>query len=192
MGDHEPDRPRRGARTRIEALQAAGLVVAFLAFGVGWAALEGQASPSAAVYPPPAVGSGSGSDAAEIWLVDGFNVLHAGVLGGRDRSDWWTRDRREELLARAAGFDDPRAEVWVVFDGPHPAPESHGAGCGRVRGVFAPSADDWLLAQVRERPEPARLRVVTADRRLAGRLRHRGARVVSPAAFLSRCTPAPG
>jgi rRNA-processing protein FCF1 len=54
--------------------------------------------------------------------------------------------------------------------------------------VFAPSADDWLLARVREEDDPTRVVVVTADRKVAGRARQRGARVVSPRDFLERCS----
>ena len=57
---------------------------------------------------------------------------------------------------------------------------------GRVRSVFAPSADEWLLARIRER-DPAQVALVTADRRLAARARDRGVEVVAPAAFLARC-----
>ncbi|MCH7891712.1 MAG: hypothetical protein IH921_09435, partial [Gemmatimonadetes bacterium] len=86
-----------------------------------------------------------------IWLVDGFNVLHASVLGGRDRSRWWSASHRTELLGRIREFDDPGAEIWVVFDGPgadsqastSPAEDSSHAW---VQTVFAPSADDWLVS----------------------------------------------
>ena len=121
-----------------------------------------------------------------LWLVDGFNVLHAGVLHGRDRAQWWTEPRREQLVAIAARFDDAEAEIWIVFDGSGPeAPAEPPAS--RVRQVFAPSADDWLVAKVRASETPACLAVVTADRAVAGRARHRGAQVVSPRSFLARC-----
>lgn len=147
----------------------------------------------------------------EIWLVDGFNVLHSGLLGGRDRANWWTEPRRRELLARADRFDGlagGRAQLWVVFDGdrdpdPQPAdaagddPPSDAAGGAptgtrtaapaAVRRVFAPSADAWLVDRVRRAEQPERHTVVTADRQVAGRVRARGARVVSPRAFLARC-----
>ncbi len=121
-----------------------------------------------------------------LWLVDGFNVLHAGLLRGRDRGRWWRQEERRRLLELAARFDDPGAELWVVFDGDRPA----GGGAevdARVRVVFAPSADDWLLARLRQAPPPGRAVVVTRDKRLADRSRHRGARVVSPREFLARC-----
>ncbi len=162
---------------------------------------------------------------ASVWLVDGFNVLHAGVLKGRDRREWWTAPVRERLLALAAGFDDPTAELWIAFDGPAPVAPARKAGASRprseaqpseggppqgkaaqrprsqaqpseggplqdvrVRAVFAASADDWLVTRVRRAEDPARFAVVTCDRQVADRVRHRGARVVSPREFLARCT----
>jgi hypothetical protein len=120
----------------------------------------------------------------ELWLVDGFNVVQVALLGGRDREAWWSAERRQELLTRAAGLAASGARVEVVFDGARPAPDAESPG---PREVFAESADAWLLARVRAEPDPARVAVVTADRRLAGRVRHRGARVVGPAEFLRRC-----
>jgi predicted RNA-binding protein with PIN domain len=140
------------------------------------------------VYPPPVVEDRN--EAPSTWLLDGFNVLHAGPLGGRDRAEWWTEPRRSELLEIASRFDDPRAEIWVVFDGPRPeAPgvSAEGPPSPRLERVFAPSADEWLLARVREAEDPGRVAVVTSDRKLAERARHRGARVYSPRAFLDRC-----
>ncbi len=142
---------------------------------------------------------------ASVWLVDGFNVLHAGVLKGRNRREWWTAPVRERLLALAAGFDDPTAELWIAFDGPAPVAPARKAGASRprseaqpseggplqdvrVRAVFAASADDWLVTRVRRAEDPARFAVVTCDRQVADRVRHRGARVVSPREFLARCT----
>ena len=113
-------------------------------------------------------------------------MLHAGVLHGRDRAQWWTEPRREELVALAERFDDAEAEIWIVFDGSGPEAPAE-APASRVRQVFAPSADDWLLAKVRASEAPACLAVVTADRAVAGRARHRGAQVVSPRSFLARC-----
>jgi hypothetical protein len=141
----------------------------------------------AAGYPGSAV-EASGDEGVRVWLVDGFNVLHAGVLRGRDRAQWWREDRRAALLERARRFRPARggAEVCVVFDGSGPpAPGEVREGGPGV--VFAPSADEWLLERVRSDPDPARLAVVTSDRRLAERARRRGARVVSPLAFLARC-----
>lgn len=157
--------------------QTGWVVAGVLAFGLGWAGAGSLAR--AGTYTPAPV-------ADERWLVDGFNVLHAGVLRGNDRRGWWREDVRARLLARVAAFEDAAAELWVVFDGPGPGGEAERAS-ERPRVVFAPSADEWLLAAVRETPEPSSVVVVTADRQLADRARHRGARVVSPRAFLARC-----
>jgi rRNA-processing protein FCF1 len=59
-----------------------------------------------------------------------------------------------------------------------------------VQVVFAPSADDWLLREVRSAENPSRVVVVTADRSLGDRARHAGASVVSPRDFLARCDTA--
>ena len=147
--------------------------------------------------------SGEEPSNPSIWLVDGFNVLHAGILRGRDRGRWWQASERHRLLELARRFDDPEAQVWVVFDGPHPpeepeeaeasgGPPEEGEASGqpskeRVQVVFAPSADEWLLARLRAAPAPERTVVVTRDRRLADRCRHRGARVASPREFLAHC-----
>jgi hypothetical protein len=172
-------------------LESLLVVSGFAGFGFAWAGLERRdaAHPD---YPPPFMEAAPPTPS--LWLVDGFNVLHAGVLRGRDRAQWWTEPRREQLVALAERFDDADAEIWIVFDGskaaqrPRTMPEPAGeAPAGRVRRFFAPSADEWLLATVRASETPACLAVVTADRAVAGRARHRGAQVVSPRAFLSRC-----
>ena len=120
----------------------------------------------------------------ELWLVDGFNVVQVALLGGRDRDAWWSAERRAELLARASRLSASGARVEVVFDGARQGPDAEGPG---PRQVFAESADAWLVARVRAAGEPGRVAVVTADRRLAGRVRHMGARVVAPREFLRLC-----
>jgi predicted RNA-binding protein with PIN domain len=177
----------RGAWSRFarEVATAFAIGSAFVTAGLAWAAVaselqtRGEVRAPIAYAPPPMT-----SREPTIWLVDGYNVLHAAVLGGKDRSQWWTGARRRELLERVAGFD-ANAEVWIVFDGPDDAgPESAAAG---PRCVFAASADDWLVDRVRRAEDPAEIAVVTADRQVAGRAQGRGARVVSPKEFLARC-----
>jgi hypothetical protein len=166
--------------------EAAGIVALFIAGGLSLAAVfGGGALPAAApsTYLSPAVEPQRPAAAPRVWLVDGYNVLNVGLLAGRARGGWWTGPFRDELLGRVEAFEEEAAEIWVVFDGAQP-PDSERAG--RVRSVFAPSADEWLLARIRER-DPAQLALVTADRRLAARARHRGVEVVAPAAFLARC-----
>ncbi len=172
---------RFGGEVAVTLAIAAG----FVAAGLGWAGVESAlARPREACAPIAYDSSAMTGCATKIWLVDGYNVLHAGVLGGRDRSEWWTGSRRRELLERVSGFDAD-AEVWVVFDGPEDP--NNGAAPRGPRCVFAASADDWLLERVAKAEDPGQVAVVTADRKVAGRARGRGARVVSPRDFLARC-----
>ena len=165
------------------ALESLLVVAGFVGLGLAWAGLE-RRDAALSDYPRPAMEAAP--PPASLWLVDGFNVLHAGVLHGRDRAQWWTEPRRAQLVALAARFDDAQAEIWIVFDGSGPETPSEPPS-SRVRQVFAPSADDWLVAKVRASEAPACLAVVTADRAVAGRARQRGAQVVSPRSFLARC-----
>jgi predicted RNA-binding protein with PIN domain len=131
----------------------------------------------------------AGAPKPELWLVDGFNLLHAAVLRGRERREWWRGPARERVIALARCFDDPEAEVVVVFDGQKP-PDEPLVEEGRVRVVFADSADEWLVKAVRQAPDPGRVVVVTADRQVAARARHRGAGVMGPREFAARCRAA--
>ncbi len=191
-------------------LEAVCVVALFIGGGLGWAAvLGGGALPAGneapARYfpdveePPPS---------PRVWLVDGYNVLNVGLLAGRAREGWWNSGFRDELLGRVEAFEEHEAEILVVFDGARPTDTARAAeggaqrgqpsgaqqgeaerrsdGRGRVRSVFAPNADEWLLAQIRDRGAEG-ITLVTADRRLADRARHRGAEVVAPAEFLARC-----
>lgn len=189
------------------ALECLAVVAGFLAFGLGWAALERATASDAAPYTrgtveahdpdpsaPPAAEEaqrrGRQRAAARVWLVDGYNALHAGVLRGRERRDWWKAPAQALLVARAERFDDAEAEIWVVFDASAARPERCPEPAStRVHLVFTPSADDWLVKRVRAAPEPGGIAVVTGDRQVAGRVRQRGAAVVSPLAFLARCGP---
>jgi predicted RNA-binding protein with PIN domain len=191
----------------LEAGQAAALMAAVVGVGLGAAQLETASSS----YPPAQMemdesetsagdptreGAPQGEPGdepappARLWLVDGFNVLHAGVLVGRDRASWWNEARREELLAIVERFEAERedAEIWVVFDGRSAAEHPTRDG-SRVRVAFARSADEWLVKRVRA--AGGSVCVVTSDRQLADRARRRGAEVLSPRRFLARCGHVP-
>jgi predicted RNA-binding protein with PIN domain len=126
----------------------------------------------------------AGPPRPSVWLVDGYNVLCAGVLGIRERERWWSEANRSQLLELVEQFQPRDAELWVVFDGARspeePAPR-------RAHVVFASSADEWLLDEVRARTPGADVQLVTADRRLAERARRRGAHIVAPREFVRRC-----
>jgi hypothetical protein len=187
------------------AAQTGAIVAGFVALGLlGGALAAGEAGRSAPrgaearplhypldVEPPPLDPAAPPEPA--VWLVDGYNALHVGVLRGAARAgSWWSGAGREALLERVRRFDGGAAAVVVVFDGPDarelPDPAPPEGAAGRPLLVFAPSADEWLLRRAREAP-PGRVAVVTADRRLAARARARGAVVLSPREFLARCEP---
>ncbi len=180
-------------------VEAIGVALAYLGFGAAFAAALAAPLPAAEADPyaraavtpsTPTTGDASNGDwpSARIWLVDGYNVLHAGLLNREDRERFWSRAHRERLRARVECFGEPAQEIWIVFDGERASDETGVSVSGAsVRTVFAPSADDWLVRRVRESSAPAQLAVVTGDRQVAGRARHRGAHVVSPRRFLERC-----
>ena len=76
--------------------------------------------------------------------------------------------------------------IWSVFDGKRPSPDS---GDSNPRIVFAPSADQWIVARVRKAENPQAFAVVSADHQVGGRCRHAGAQVVAPRDFIARCPP---
>ena len=174
------------------ALEPLVVIAGFLAFGLAWAAVlvSGENGVSASKEMDEAgLKAQAGSSAPCLWLIDGYNVLHAGVLRGRDRRGWWTASVQSQLVAIADTFEDPGAQIVVVFDAAKPeAPRAaEPPPPSRVRLVYASSADDWLVRHVRASQAPERIAVVTADRQVQGRARHGGASVVSPLAFLARC-----
>lgn len=166
-------------------VRALALIAVFPAAGLAYrAGLQAGSAPP--TYPPSWMEEIRAEEAApELWLVDGFNVIQVALLAGREREGWWSAERRGELLAVATPLTAQGACVEVVFDGARQGPtEADGAGPAQV---FAESADAWLIARVRAARDPGRVAVVTADRRLAGRVRHLGARVVPPREFLHLC-----
>ena len=162
------------------------MVACFVGFGLVWAQGLAAAREDTSTYP-----SGVEDPAAPepaTWLIDGYNVLHAGLLGGRDRADWWTEPRRNEVMERVRRFDAAGAELWVVFDGPRPESPRSRTGAGSARPCQSsrtpPTSGCWPGSH---RPDPARVAVVTADRRWPI-VRATGARrCISPGAFLARC-----
>jgi len=114
-------------------------------------------------------------------IVDGDNLL--GNWPGRKRSDA-DRRRLAHEVARLARRE--RGRIVVVFDGPAPprplGRDIHFAGHGR-------SADDLILATLRDESDPRGWTVVTEDRSLADQCRYLGTRVERCARFRGRLTP---
>lgn len=138
---------------------------------------------------------GDGLPEVDVWLLDGFNVLHAVLLGGQPRGRFWERSARDQLVARLArspGRAGSARELVVVFDGQRPVEGDEARPAPGIEVVFAPSADDWIVGRVRQSETTERIGVVTQDRRVAGRARHAGALVIAPSRFLGAFPEAPG
>ena len=136
-----------------------------------------------------------------LYLVDGYNFLHAVVLKGRERAAWWSPENQARVVSSiVALLADERegAETWVVFDrrGTAEAVEVDAAGkAGSLGGPsnaevhgglevhHAPDADDYIVTRCAELTSRREVVVVSADRSLVDRARHRGARGLSPWAF---------
>ena len=109
-------------------------------------------------------------------------------FGELHRSDG--ASRAEECVFDEPCLDDPLpGTVCIVFDGNEPAAEQKSAN---PWVVFAQSADQWIVKQVRESRDPSVLAVVSADRQLTGRCRHAGARIVAPRDFVALCPSGEG
>ena len=104
-------------------------------------------------------------------LLDGNNLLHRLPKPQRSRSAVRTQVlevTRHETMS-----------VTVVFDGPPPAGTPARESLGRVTVVYSgsKSADDVIVAMLPRGAAAKQFSVVTDDRRLADRVRDRGAKV---------------
>jgi hypothetical protein len=126
-----------------------------------------------------------------LYLIDAYNFLHAVVLKGRVRANWWSSDNQRRVVAAvvAIGAERDAFEACVVFDRRGPASDAEalgGAPVGAAPGIevhSAPDADDYIVARCAELSGRRELWVVTADRSLGDRARRHGARRLSPWAF---------
>jgi predicted RNA-binding protein with PIN domain len=130
--------------------------------------------------------SSSSSTSKTRWLVDGANLMGSVPDGWWKNPDKATRRWIEELDAYASATGE---DVTVVFDRrvPDVAPGRRGA----ITVLYASrhganAADDEIVHLVAADDDPATLRVVTSDRRLAERVRELGAPVNSTGNFRRR------
>ena len=124
-------------------------------------------------------------------IIDGFNVLHAGVLTGRDRANWWHVSRQRRLVECVESCTDPAyTDIWIIFDrrtNTQTKSEDVSSSDPRINIFYAPSADDWIVTQVSEFASQRTITVVTADRLLRERVRQAGGILCSPTQFLATC-----
>lgn len=122
-----------------------------------------------------------------ILIIDGFNVLHAVVLVGRDRVGWWQPAAQRRLVERVEQLPPSHPTIWIVFDrrpSTSVIPADVTSSDSRIRTVYAPSADDWIVGEVERLAPRHEVTVVTADRPLRDRVRRVGGSVLSPSAVL--------
>ncbi len=118
------------------------------------------------------------------WLVDGMNVI-----GSRPDAWWKDRDRAMrrlvDVLERWAGAEGQ--DVTVVFERPtRPPIRSSVIEVAHAPDPRPDAADDEIVRRVEADADPATLRVVTSDRRLADRVRAGGATVEPSRSFRTR------
>lgn len=131
-------------------------------------------------------------------LIDGFNLLHAVVLKGRQRAQWWSAENQSRVLSLVACYrastESEASTVLVpklclVFDASessqHRLTEQTG-GTEHIAVEYAPHADDWIVARAEELRHTPPV-IVSADRALLDRAARWGAGRISPWAFAEMC-----
>jgi hypothetical protein len=140
-----------------------------------------------------------------LYLIDGFNFLHAVVLRGRDRARWWCAENQRAVCDWVAEHPVASTCPWIIFDqrGSGSAGESQAPAESPVSGLdvagpaqaalpgrhdrvgapevrYAPDADAYILACCGELRGLREVVVVSADRSLVDRAKRLGARALSP------------
>lgn len=108
------------------------------------------------------------------YLVDGNNMAHALGLSHGGQADREACARAITTFCRSQG-----ARATLVFDGPAPEAPLSAGDPRRVRLLFseARSADEVILRLLEGSKAPRDFIVVTSDKSLGDRARHRGASV---------------
>jgi predicted RNA-binding protein with PIN domain len=111
-----------------------------------------------------------------VFLIDGYNLMHAIGLAGRKLPGSLDRARTRLLDWLADSSKDREAVVRVVFDAaaaPRRSPEGEHRG---VRVLFATgrTADELIEELVNVEPRPERLTVVSNDAQVQESARRRG------------------
>ena len=122
------------------------------------------------------------------YLVDGNNLAHTLGLSNEGVADRAACARTVATFCRLQG-----AKATLVFDGPAPRGPLAPGQTPRVRVLFseALSADDLILRLLGEAKAPRDFTVVTSDRPLGDKARHRGATVERCHEFARRLQRSP-
>jgi predicted RNA-binding protein with PIN domain len=122
------------------------------------------------------------------YLVDGNNLAHALGLENGGFADRASCAKTVAAFCRSHG-----ARAIVVFDGKAPESPQKAAPTDRVRLIFAEgrSADDVILRMVADSKTPKDFTVVTSDKSLGDKARHRGAAVERAHEFSRRLERSP-
>jgi predicted RNA-binding protein with PIN domain len=110
------------------------------------------------------------------FLIDGYNLMFAVGLAGRDMPAPRFERARERFLDWLADGTAGRAEVRVIFDAlnaPSPSLATLHRGV-RVRFAFGQTADDLIEELVAEEVRPGALAVVSNDSRVRESARRAG------------------
>ncbi len=123
------------------------------------------------------------------YLVDGHNLIGTGLLPNISLGDENDEVRLVWLLRRYQ--PRVRTRITVVFDRGLPGGRARHLSGGGVEVVFASagrSADDVIIARIRQARRPASLRVVSSDARVQAVARAHGCKVISAREFARELT----
>lgn len=126
-----------------------------------------------------------------LWLIDGYNLMHAaGAAGARDSNQEAFRRRRRGFLNRLShALGAQRAgETVIVFDASSPPAdfplETTYKGLNLIFALGDESADARIESLIAAHSAPRRLTVVSSDRRVRRAATRRKARVLKSEEFL--------
>lgn len=130
-------------------------------------------------------------------LIDGFNLLHAVVLRGGERKQWWSLENQQRVVELVSRFERPDS-CWIIFDAARPNSSQLQSASSLVGGsakaapqvLYAPSADDRIV-EIAARHSGEDVVVVSADRALQDRARNHGSARLSPWMFAEQCSGRP-
>lgn len=120
-----------------------------------------------------------------LYLIDGYNLLHAVILRGPDRAHFWSAENQRRVVELVARFAN--GEALIVFDASRPDGADLNTQGAPVPCEYAPSADDRIVELAAKWRSRRRVVVVSADRQLCDRARNYGAERMSPWQFADDC-----